>query len=104
MAKHIAVVHRSSYNPDRSVKLLVGDEAGRLRAVDWTDYEERMVRFAAACTMACTAYELAPAHNPNGLCNKDAALSSLVISHAIDDIETATAGTPFQRRESCGAR
>jgi hypothetical protein len=24
--------------------------------------------------------------------------------HAIDDIETATAGTPFQRRESCGAR
>lgn len=24
--------------------LLVGDEAGRLRAVDWTDYGERMVR------------------------------------------------------------
>ena len=39
------------------VLLLVGDEAGRLRAVDWTDYEERMVRLLG-CTMACTAMNL----------------------------------------------
>jgi methylated-DNA-[protein]-cysteine S-methyltransferase len=78
------------------VLLLVGDEAGRLRAVDWTDYEERMVRLLRL-HYGMHGYELAPAHNPNGLSNKMLRFFAGDL-HAIDDIETATAGTPFQRR------
>jgi methylated-DNA-[protein]-cysteine S-methyltransferase len=92
--QHIAIVHRSSYNPIR-VLLLVGDEAGRLRAVDWTDYEERMVRLLRL-HYGMHGYELAPAHNPNGLSDKMLRFFDGDL-HAIDDIETATAGTPFQR-------
>jgi methylated-DNA-[protein]-cysteine S-methyltransferase len=74
------------------VLLLVGDEAGRLRAVDWTDYEERMVRLLRL-HYGMHGYELAPAHNPNGLSNKMLRFFAGDL-HAIDDIETATAGTP----------
>jgi methylated-DNA-[protein]-cysteine S-methyltransferase len=78
------------------VLLLAGDEASRLRALDWTDYEERMVRLLRL-HYGMHGYELAPAHNPNGLSDKMVRYFA-GDPHAIDDIETATAGTPFQRR------
>ena len=84
------------------VLLLVADKDGRLRALDWADYEERMVRLLRL-HYGTQGYELAPAHNPNGLSDKMLRFFAGDL-HAIDDIETATTGTPFQRRESCGSR
>jgi methylated-DNA-[protein]-cysteine S-methyltransferase len=77
------------------VLLLVADKDGRLRALDWTDYEERMVRLLRL-HYGMHGYELVPAHNPNGLSDKMLRFFAGDL-HTIDDIETATAGTPFQR-------
>jgi methylated-DNA-[protein]-cysteine S-methyltransferase len=77
------------------VLLLVSDKDGRLRALDWTDYEERMVRLLRL-HYGTHGYELVPAHNPNGLSDKMLRFFAGDL-HTIDDIETATAGTPFQR-------
>jgi methylated-DNA-[protein]-cysteine S-methyltransferase len=77
------------------VLLLVADKDGRLRALDWADYEERMVRLLRL-HYGTQGYELAPAHNPNGLSDKMLRFFAGDL-HAVDDIGTATAGTPFQR-------
>jgi hypothetical protein len=44
------------------VLLLVSDKDGRLLALDWTDYEERMVRLLRL-HYGMHGYELVPAHN-----------------------------------------
>ncbi len=75
--------------------MLAADDAGKLRAIDWTDYEERMVRFLGL-HYGKDRYRLVPAHNPNGLGERMERYFAGDV-HAIDDVEVETAGTPFQR-------
>ena len=75
--------------------LLVVDDAGTLRAVDWTDYESRMLRLLRL-HYGKDAFRLEPAHNPHGL--RDAIHRYFAGEiDAIDDIPVHTAGTSFQR-------
>ena len=77
------------------IALLVTDAEGALRALDWGDYEPRL-RKLLRLHYGMHGYELVPAHNPNGLSDKMLRFFGGDL-HTIDDIETATAGTPFQR-------
>jgi methylated-DNA-[protein]-cysteine S-methyltransferase len=75
--------------------LLVADDAGSLRAIDWADYEWRMLRLLRL-HYGTGEFELEPAHNPHGLSD---ALERYFAGdvEVIDDIPVRTAGTPFQR-------
>jgi methylated-DNA-[protein]-cysteine S-methyltransferase len=75
--------------------LLVADGAGKLRALDWADYEERMLRLLRL-HYGKNGFTLLPAHNPHGLRDKMESYFAGDI-RAIDDIAVETAGTPFQR-------
>jgi methylated-DNA-[protein]-cysteine S-methyltransferase len=75
--------------------LLVADEAGKLRALDWSDYEERMLRLLRL-HYGKDGFKLEPAHNPHGLRDVMNRYFAGDVG-AIDDIPVATAGTPFQR-------
>lgn len=71
------------------------DDAGKLRAIDWADYEERMRRLLRL-HYGKNGFKLEPAHNPHGL--RDAINRYFAGDlGAIDDIPVETAGTPFQR-------
>ena len=72
--------------------LAVADATGALRAVDWEDYEERLVRLFRLHYGA--AYRLA-----EGRIAARAALAAYFDGHrgAIDALPVATGGTPFQR-------
>jgi methylated-DNA-[protein]-cysteine S-methyltransferase len=75
--------------------LLVADDAGKLRAVDWADYETRMLRLLRL-HYGKDGFQLEPAHNPHGL--RDAIHRYFAGDvEAIADIPVRTAGTPFQR-------
>ena len=75
--------------------LLVADEAGRLRAIDWTDYESRMLRLLKL-HYGKNGFRLQPARNPYGLGEAiDRYFAGEV--DAINEIPVQTAGTPFQR-------
>ena len=76
--------------------LLVADRSGKLRAMDWSDFEDRMARFLRI-HYGKNSYTLVPAHNPHGLRGKMEYYFDGDV-HAIDDIPVATGGTPFQRR------
>jgi O-6-methylguanine DNA methyltransferase len=66
----------------------------QLRAVDWTDYESRMLRLRLQ--YGNDGFNLEPAHNPHGL--RDAIKGYFAGDvQAIDEIPVQTAGTPFQR-------
>ena len=75
--------------------LIVADVEGNLRAVDWTDHEERMRRFLRL-HYGEGGFRLIPAHNPNGLAD---AIGSYFAGElaAIDRLPVQTGGTPFQR-------
>lgn len=75
--------------------LLVADEVGNLRAIDWNEYEARMLRFLRL-HYGPNGFKLTPAHNPHGLRDTMATYFAGDIS-AIDRIPVQTAGTPFQR-------
>src|SRR5689334_2617972 len=75
--------------------LLVADERGNLRAIDWTDFEARMLRLLRL-HYGKNGFKLESAHNPHGL--SDRMIRYFVGDlKAIDDVSTQTAGTPFQR-------
>jgi methylated-DNA-[protein]-cysteine S-methyltransferase len=75
--------------------LLVADSAGKLRAVDWTDYESRMLRLLRL-HYGKNGFKLEPACNPHGL--RDAIRRYFAGDvAAIDHISVETAGTHFQR-------
>jgi methylated-DNA-[protein]-cysteine S-methyltransferase len=75
--------------------LLVADDAGKLRALDWADYEERMLRLLRL-HYGKERFKLEPARNPHGLRDViDRYFAGDV--GAIDDIPVQTAGTVFQR-------
>jgi methylated-DNA-[protein]-cysteine S-methyltransferase len=75
--------------------LLVADDAGRLRALDWVDYEERMLRLLRL-HYGKHRFQLEPTRNPNGLRDKINRYFAGDVE-AIEDIAVQTAGTPFQR-------
>jgi methylated-DNA-[protein]-cysteine S-methyltransferase len=75
--------------------LLVADDAGKLRAVDWAGYESRMMRLLRL-HYGKHGFKLEPARNPHGLREAiDRYFAGDI--EAIDDIPVQTAGTPFQR-------
>ena len=75
--------------------LLVADDAGKLRALDWADYEERMLRLLRL-HYGKDGFKLEPAHNPHGLRDTINRYFAGDVE-AIDEIPVQTAGTAFQR-------
>jgi methylated-DNA-[protein]-cysteine S-methyltransferase len=74
---------------------VIADEAGRLRAVDWTDHDARTRRLLRL-HYGADGFSLTPAANPAGL---SAAIDAYFAGDlkAIDNLPVATAGTEFQR-------
>lgn len=76
--------------------LLIADQAGSVRAIDWTEYEPRMLQLLRQ-HYGKNRFKLEPAaHNPNGLRNAIERYFAGNIE-VIDAIQVKTAGTPFQR-------
>lgn len=75
---------------------IVADEAGRLRAVDWTEHDDNMQR-SLRLHYGEHGVSLTPARNPAGL---SAAMRAYFAGNlkAIDDLPVATGGTEFQRQ------
>jgi len=74
---------------------IVADEDGRLRAVEWSDHDERL-HHALRLHYGKDGYALRPARNPAGL---SAALRAYFGGDlkAIDRLKVATGGTDFQK-------
>jgi methylated-DNA-[protein]-cysteine S-methyltransferase len=74
---------------------IVADEGGRLRAVDWTDHDDRM-HHSLRLHYGKDGYALKTARNPAGL---SAALRAYFDGDvaAIDRLKVATGGTDFQK-------
>lgn len=73
---------------------IVADEAGRLRALDWTDHDAGMKR--SLCRQYGThGFSLHHAQNPGGI---TAVIRAYFAGHltAIDNLPVATGGTAFQ--------
>ena len=75
--------------------LIVADEAGRLRAMDWTDHEARL-RQLLDRAHGRDGYRLEPAHNRGGLTEVMRAYFEGEIS-VIDGLAVEAPGTPFQK-------
>ena len=75
--------------------LLVTDEAGKVRAIDWTEYEERMLRLLRI-HYGKDKFSLVPANNPHGLGDVMNRYFGGDIE-SLDEIPVKTAGTAFQR-------
>ena len=75
--------------------LIVADGEGRLRAIDWSDYESRMRRLL---DRYCGAgrYTISNGRDPAGLTTAMSAYFAGDIA-AIDTLPVETSGTPFQR-------
>jgi methylated-DNA-[protein]-cysteine S-methyltransferase len=75
--------------------LVVADQDGNLRAVDWTDHETRMRRLLRG-HYGKDGFRIEPTRNPNGLTH---ALGRYFAGDltAIDSLPVQTSGTPFQR-------
>lgn len=74
---------------------IIADHDGNLRAVDWTDYESRMIRLLQR-HYGTDGFILEPGKNPHGLA--DAIQRYFAGDHgALDKLPVKTAGTPFQR-------
>ncbi|MBS0296147.1 MAG: methylated-DNA--[protein]-cysteine S-methyltransferase [Proteobacteria bacterium] len=76
--------------------IVVADRKGALRAVDWTDHEERMRRLLRL-HYGERGWTLTRATDPSGLSSLMRRYFSGEIG-VIDDLATATAGTAFQRQ------
>jgi methylated-DNA-[protein]-cysteine S-methyltransferase len=75
--------------------LIVADRDGNLRAIDWTDHEERMRRLLRL-HYGENGFRLERACNPNGLTVGICSYFAGEIA-AIDTLPVKTAGTLFQR-------
>ena len=75
--------------------VLICDEDGRLRATDWTDYDQRMHRLLAR-QYGQDHFTLTPAQRPSSLTAAIAAYFDGDI-RAIDSLPVATEGTAFQK-------
>ncbi|MFO1085861.1 MAG: methylated-DNA--[protein]-cysteine S-methyltransferase [Reyranellaceae bacterium] len=74
--------------------VIVADRAGKLRAIDWTDHEPRMLALLDRY-FGKGAYTLEPAHDPGNLTS---ALTRYFKGDlgAIDQLPVEMTGTPFQ--------
>ena len=81
------------YTSPLSILLVIIDEQGALRALDFADYEERMHRLLRT---HYGTYELQPGPAPVSVVE---ALDAYFAGDmkAIDELRVATGGTPFQR-------
>ncbi len=75
--------------------LIVADHDGNLRAVDWADYESRMMRLLER-HYGANGFKLEPGKNPHGFAD---AINRYFAGDliALDGLPVKTAGTPFQR-------
>jgi methylated-DNA-[protein]-cysteine S-methyltransferase len=75
--------------------LIVADHDGSLRAVDWADYEPRMMRLLCR-HYGTNGFILEPGKNPHGFTE---AINRYFAGDltAIDTLPVKTLGTPFQR-------
>src|SRR5262245_12355701 len=75
--------------------VIIADEAGRLRATDWSDHADRLQR-TLRLRFGKQGLSLQPVRNPGGL---SAALRAYFAGdlQAIDALPVATEGTDFQR-------
>jgi methylated-DNA-[protein]-cysteine S-methyltransferase len=76
--------------------LMVADQSGNVRAIDWAEYESRMFRLLRL-HYGKTGFELEPSRNPHGLRNFIGSYFAGNLG-AIDAVPVQTAGTAFQRR------
>ena len=76
--------------------MVIYDEEDRLRATDWTNYDDRMRRLLGR-HYGADRFTLTPAPRSNGLISAIAAYFEGELE-AIDSLPTATEGTPFQKR------
>jgi methylated-DNA-[protein]-cysteine S-methyltransferase len=76
--------------------LLVADSEGNLRAVDWSDHEERMLRLLRM-HYGTTGFALESTANPHGLSQAIRGYFAGELT-AIDRLPVQTAGTTFQRK------
>jgi methylated-DNA-[protein]-cysteine S-methyltransferase len=75
--------------------LIVADQAGKLRTIDWTDHEARM-RALLDRAYGKGGYRLEPARDPGGLTTAMRAYFKGDIA-AIDKLPVEAPGTPFQK-------
>ncbi|MBV8189814.1 MAG: methylated-DNA--[protein]-cysteine S-methyltransferase [Alphaproteobacteria bacterium] len=75
--------------------LIVADEAGKLRTIDWTDHEARM-RQLLDRAYGQGGYRLKPARDPGGLTKAMRAYFKGDLT-AIDSLPVEAPGTPFQQ-------
>ena len=75
--------------------ILVVDHDGNLRAADWTDHEERMLRLLRRQYRE-RELVLEPGENPHGLADAVRRYFAGDLA-ALDNLPTTTAGTAFQR-------
>lgn len=76
--------------------VVISDESGQLRAIDWMDYDDRMRRLLAR-HYGKDRVTLTPASRLSRTASAVAAYFKGDL-HAIDSLPTATDGTPFQKR------
>ncbi|CAO3404549.1 methylated-DNA--[protein]-cysteine S-methyltransferase [Azospirillum palustre] len=74
--------------------IVVADGDGALRAIDWTDHEDRLHRLLRLHHPS--GYELLPAGDPGGLTRAMDAYFAGELA-VIDRLPVRTGGTPFQR-------
>lgn len=77
------------------ILILLADDDGRLRAVDWVDHELRMLQLLSRQYRGAEL-TMTPARNPAGLSEAFAAYFSGNLG-AIDGLPLANGGTAFQR-------
>ena len=76
--------------------VLIADEAGRLRSIDWTDHEPRLLRLLRLHYGEVIS-RVEPRKDPGGLTSAMMAYFGGDL-RAIDTLPVETAGTPFQRK------
>jgi methylated-DNA-[protein]-cysteine S-methyltransferase len=75
--------------------VIVADHDGNLRAVEWTDHEDRLHK-SLRLHYGPNGFRLEPARNPSGLSDVMKRYFAGELA-AIDELPVRTAGTPFQR-------
>jgi methylated-DNA-[protein]-cysteine S-methyltransferase len=75
--------------------VIVADHKGNLRAADWTDHEERLLRLLRR-HYGVDGFKLESGENPHGFADVIKRYFAGDLS-AIDNLPVETAGTPFQR-------
>ena len=74
---------------------MIADHEGNVRAVDWVEYEPRMLRFLRL-HYGENGFKIEPGKNPHGFADTIHRYFSGDLA-ALDALPVKTAGTPFQR-------